>query len=91
VLDLEEFMGMLTGIIIVYIIFGSIFGRLPGFRRSDRRERQRERDEIEEQARRQSAELMDQLSRLEERIKVLERIVTDDPRDLRRQFRDLGG
>lgn len=36
-----------------------------------------------------SRELLEQLARLEERVKVLERIVTDDPRELRKQFRDL--
>lgn len=34
-------------------------------------------------------ELLEQLTRIEERVKVLERIVTDDPRELRKQFRDL--
>jgi hypothetical protein len=42
-------------------------------------------------ARETSVELLDKLARLEERVKVLERIVTDDPAELRRQFRDLGG
>ncbi len=37
-----------------------------------------------------NAELLDQIDRLEERVRVLERIVTDDPKDLRREFRELG-
>ena len=36
-----------------------------------------------------SQQLLDQLARIEERVRVLERIVTDDPQELRRQFRDL--
>jgi hypothetical protein len=31
-----------------------------------------------------------QIAELEERVRVLERIVTDDGYDVRRQFRDLG-
>lgn len=87
---MQDIMGMLTGVVIVYIIFGSIFGRLPGFHRSDRRSR-RERAEEDDMLRQQNAELLEQLAHLEERVKVLERIITDDPHDLRRQFRDLGG
>ncbi len=34
-------------------------------------------------------ELLDKLARLEERVRVLERIVTDKQSDLERQFRDL--
>lgn len=37
----------------------------------------------------ENSDLVRQLQQLEERVKVLERIVTDDPDDLRRQFRDL--
>ena len=35
------------------------------------------------------AEMLEKLESLEERIRVLERIVTDDRRELRQQFRDL--
>ena len=34
-------------------------------------------------------ELLDKLARLEERVRVLERIVTDKQSDLEREFRDL--
>ena len=54
--------------------------------------RSRRAAEQETEARQEvEAELLEQLARLEERVKVLERIVTDDPNELRRQFRELGG
>ena len=37
-----------------------------------------------------SEDIAPRLAELEERVQVLERIVTDDSADLRRQFRDLG-
>jgi hypothetical protein len=36
------------------------------------------------------AELVDRLRQVEERVQVLERIVTDDRYDLKQQFKDLG-
>lgn len=36
------------------------------------------------------AELVQRLAELEERVKVLERIVTDERYDLKQQFKDLG-
>lgn len=36
-----------------------------------------------------SAELVARLAEVEERVRVLERIVTDDRSDLKRQFKDL--
>jgi hypothetical protein len=36
------------------------------------------------------AELMQRLAEVEERVRVLERIVTDERYDLKQQFRDLG-
>jgi hypothetical protein len=36
-----------------------------------------------------STELIDRLADVEERVRVLERIVTDDRHDLRQQFKDL--
>ena len=36
------------------------------------------------------SEMLDRCRRLEERIRVLERIVTDGSADLERKFRDLG-
>jgi hypothetical protein len=38
-----------------------------------------------------NVELARQIADLEERVRVLERIVTDDRSDLRRQFKELGG
>lgn len=44
-----------------------------------------------DQAPEASADLARQIVDLEERVRVLERIVTDDRSDLKRQFRELGG
>lgn len=38
-----------------------------------------------------NAELVERLRQVEERVQVLERIVTDERYDLKRQFKDLGG
>jgi hypothetical protein len=35
-------------------------------------------------------ELLERLKQVEERVQVLERIVTDERYDLKRQFKDLG-
>ena len=82
-MNVQEVVGMLFALAVLVIIFG-----FPGRRRKNRR---RDQEELDESLRQQNSELLDQLKRLEERIKVLERIVTDDPNDLRRQFRDLAG
>jgi hypothetical protein len=37
-----------------------------------------------------NAELLERLRQVEERVQVLERIVTDEKYDLRQQFKDLG-
>jgi len=37
-----------------------------------------------------NAELLERLHQVEERVQVLERIVTDERYDLKRQFKDLG-
>ena len=37
-----------------------------------------------------NAELLERLRQVEERVQVLERIVTDDRFDLKQQFKDLG-
>ena len=66
-----------------------IFHR-PSWRRR-RHERSEGADAPAEADKALAQEMLDQLNRLEERIQVLERIVTEDPNDLRRQFRDLGG
>ena len=38
-----------------------------------------------------NTELLQRLEQVEERVRVLERIVTDERFDLKQQFRDLGG
>jgi hypothetical protein len=37
-----------------------------------------------------NAELLERLNQVEERVRVLEKIVTDERYDLKRQFKDLG-
>ncbi|RPI56637.1 MAG: hypothetical protein EHM50_12105 [Lysobacterales bacterium] len=37
-----------------------------------------------------NAELLERLAQVEERVRVLERIVTDERYDLKQQFKDLG-
>ena len=37
-----------------------------------------------------NVELLERLNQVEERVRVLERIVTDERYDLRQQFKDLG-
>jgi hypothetical protein len=37
-----------------------------------------------------NAELIERLNQVEERVRVLERIVTDERFDLKREFKDLG-
>lgn len=37
-----------------------------------------------------TAELIERLAQVEERVRVLERIVTDERYDLKQQFKDLG-
>jgi hypothetical protein len=37
-----------------------------------------------------NAELIERLAQVEERVRVLERIVTDERYDLKQQFKDLG-
>ena len=62
---------------VVWIIFGP------------HRDRRRHRDRDTAERRETDAQVAATLDSLEERVKVLERIVTDDRADLRRQFRDL--
>jgi hypothetical protein len=50
------------------------------------RQKGREKDAIDQSIR---DEMTTRLAELEERVKVLERIVTDERSELRRQFRDL--
>lgn len=69
---------------ILAIIFGSIFGFPLAMTRMKQKER--ERQGIDRTAR---EEMAGRLAELEERVRVLERIVTDDRADLRRQFREL--
>lgn len=38
-----------------------------------------------------NSELLERLHQVEERVRVLERIVTDERYDLKQQFKDLGG
>jgi hypothetical protein len=82
----EEMFGMFFTLLVLCIIFGSIFG-FPVLKE----QMSLKRKEVETRGNgAETEELLKQISLLEERIQVLERIVTDDKADLRRQFRDLG-
>jgi len=81
---IQEIAQMFFVLAILAIIFGSICGWFPPGRHS-KRER-RDRAELEESLRTQMSE---RLAQIEDRIRVLERIVTDERIELRRQFRDL--
>lgn len=73
------------------MIFGFLLAALwIIFRRPGRYRRRRDWEAEEAAVREANAEMRAELDRLEDRIQVLERIVTDDREDLRRQFRDLG-
>lgn len=72
------------------LIFGFTLAALWIIFRRPGRYRHRDWHAEDTAAREANAELRAELDRLEERIRVLERIVTDDREDLRRQFRDLG-
>lgn len=50
-----------------------------------------ERRAVDDELGRSNAEMLERLGQLEERIRVLERIVTDDRYELERRFRELGG
>lgn len=75
------------------LIFGFVLAALwIIFRRPERARRLREKLKGErpaESSETANRQLLDELARIEERVKVLERIVTDDPGELRKQFRDL--
>ena len=81
----QQLFGMLFVLAILAIIFRYPYGR-------NRRHRRAEREHEEElrTVNEHNADLRRQIDQLEERIRVLERIVTDDPNELKRQFRDLG-
>jgi hypothetical protein len=69
--------------VITIIILSFVYKLLAGWMRS--REYRRSDDESANA----NATLRQQLEQLEERVKVLERIVTDDRFELKQQFKDL--
>jgi phage shock protein B len=69
--------------LIVIVIVGSVTKLLMAWMRS--KESRRSSDESANE----NAALIQQLERLEERVRVLERIVTDDRFELKQQFKDL--
>ena len=79
-----KFFEMFFALAIITVIFGSIFG-FP-LMNTWLKQRARARDAVEESLR---DELRARLAELEERVRVLERIVTDESAQLRRQFKDL--
>jgi len=66
-----------------------IFRRPERLRRAQHAQRAQRDSSPADETKAISQELLKQLVRIEERVKVLERIVTDDPGELKRQFRDL--
>jgi hypothetical protein len=75
---------MLFVLAILTIIFGSIFGFPLALTRM--KQRGREKEAIDQSIR---DEMSARLAELEDRVKVLERIVTDERSELHRQFREL--
>jgi hypothetical protein len=75
---------MIFTLAILVIIFGSIFG-FPVLK-ARMLQKAKEREGIEGAL---NGEMTARLAELEERIRVLERIVTDERAELRRQFREL--
>jgi hypothetical protein len=75
---------MVFTLAILVIIFGSIFG-FPVLK-ARMAQKAKEREGVEDAL---SGEMAARLTELEERIRVLERIVTDERAELRRQFREL--
>jgi hypothetical protein len=71
---------MIFVLAILAIVFGFPFAAIRTGRRA------KERNAFNESA---NEELTSRLAQIEERVQVLERIVTDDRADLRRQFKDL--
>lgn len=72
----KEFVLAIVVLVLLFKLFDSYFRSRAGRREA----------EAEETAR----AAVDRLAELEERVRVLERIVTDDSFELRRRFRDLG-
>jgi hypothetical protein len=77
-----EILDKLFALAVLIIIFGSIFGFPFAMARMKQKDKERDYGTA-------SAETVSRLEKLEERVKVLERIVTDDRADLHRQFREL--
>lgn len=75
---------MIFTLAILAIIFGSIFG-FPVLK-ARMMQKGREREGVEGELR---GEMTARLAELEERVRVLERIVTDERAELRRQFKEL--
>ena len=69
--------------IIIIICLSIVAQAIRGHYRSKELRRERQADEAE------ARETLDRLSSLEERIRVLERIVTDERYELKQRFRDL--
>ena len=70
--------------VIVIVIVSFIYKLLTAFLRS--REYRRSNDESANES---TAAMQHRLEQLEERVRVLERIVTDDRFELKQQFKDL--
>jgi hypothetical protein len=80
---MEDIIDKLFALVVLIIIFGSIFGFPYAMARTKQKERERREETVPK------GETLNRLERLEERVKVLERIVTDERAELSRQFREL--
>lgn len=74
-------------IIFMVIVVPSIFKVAREYLHNSAEQRARH---LEEETAKSNAEMLQRLSTLEERVRVLERIVTDERYDLERRFRELG-
>ena len=75
---------MVFTLAILAIIFGSIFG-FPVLK-TWMTQKQKDREGVDDALR---GDMTARLAELEERVRVLERIVTDERTELRRQFKEL--
>ena len=84
--DLMLIFGFVLTLLLIILTFGTIAGQRS---RENRLQRLEVQARIEEAKAAQAARPNENQARLEERIKVLERIVTDPGADLSRQIEDL--
>ena len=80
-----EFIFVVFGFVLLIIVISTVGDTLKAYYKA-----KGQRSAVAAKPPEDERELLDKIRRLEERIEVLERIVTDDRYELRRRFRDLG-